>query len=152
MVAWGQDLRRSIDFVATRSELDTSWIGYIGHSLGGRTAGVLLAIEPRIQASVLWVAGLSYLPTRREVDPVNYLPRVRMPVLMRNGRYDDTFCYADSQVPFFQLLGSPPDQKRHLAYHDESCPRARVSTRIRSPNQHRRHHRQMITGHRHRIG
>jgi pimeloyl-ACP methyl ester carboxylesterase len=49
-----------------------------------------------------------------ELDPVNFGPRVKIPVLMINGRDDSHFLLATSQVPMFQLLGSPDDDKRHM--------------------------------------
>jgi hypothetical protein len=33
---------------------------------------------------------------------------------MLNGRYDNVFPYETSQVPFFQLLGTAPEHKRHF--------------------------------------
>ena len=44
---------------------------------------------------------------RPEEDPVNFLPRIRIPVLVLSGRYDSSFPYQESQKPFMRLLGSP---------------------------------------------
>ncbi len=118
VVAWGQDLRRSIDYLATRVEIDTARLGYFGISMGGRLGGIMMVIESRLKAAVLFVAGLSMLPARPEVDVVNYLPQVSIPVLMLNGRYDDGFPRESSQLPFFRYLGTPPEHKRHLEYDD----------------------------------
>jgi pimeloyl-ACP methyl ester carboxylesterase len=63
---------------------------------------------------VLEVAGLDFPPVRPEVDPVNFLPRVRVPTLMINGRYDFFFPVETSQIPMLRLLGTPADQKRHV--------------------------------------
>ena len=47
---------------------------------------------------------------------VNFLPRVKQPVLMLNGRYD-FYCPVElCQEPFYRLLGSGKDQKKHLVY------------------------------------
>jgi hypothetical protein len=35
---------------------------------------------------------------------------------MLSGRYDSVFPYESSQLPFFRLLGSPPDQKKHVLF------------------------------------
>jgi pimeloyl-ACP methyl ester carboxylesterase len=48
------------------------------------------------------------------LDVVNYAPRVRIPVLMVNGRYDEYNPVETSQLPLFGLLGSAPGQKRHV--------------------------------------
>ena len=44
----------------------------------------------------------------------NYLPQIELPVLLVTGRYDFTQPYETSQKPFFDLLGTPPEDKRHV--------------------------------------
>jgi hypothetical protein len=39
-----------------------------------------------------------------------------MPVLMLNGKYDFFFPYETSQLPFYQLLGTPKDNKDLILY------------------------------------
>jgi len=46
----------------------------------------------------------------------HFAPRVKAPVLMLNGRYDDYFLLAASQLPLFRLLGTPEKDKRHVVY------------------------------------
>jgi dienelactone hydrolase/tRNA A-37 threonylcarbamoyl transferase component Bud32 len=106
MLRWATEMRRSIDYAATRSDVDTTRLAYVGTSWGARLAGVMLAVEPRFSAAVLNVAGLGAAPTRPEEDPVNFLPRVHAPVLMLSGRYDSVFPLELSQKPFLRLLGS----------------------------------------------
>lgn len=79
-------------------------------------APVMLAIEHRFKAAVLTVAGLRHQATQPEVDPFNYLPRVTLPVLMLNGRYDFYFPVETSQKPFFERLGTPPADKKWMVY------------------------------------
>lgn len=116
MVRWVTEMRRSIDYAFTRPDIDTTRLAYVGTSWGGRIGGTALAIEPRIRAAVLNVAGLSASPMRPEEDPVNFLPRIRIPVLMLSGRYDSVFPYESSQLPFFRLLGSPPGLKKQVLF------------------------------------
>ena len=114
VVMWGKDLRRAIDYLETRKDATTARLAYFGVSWGGEMGAIMPAIEPRITVSVLEVAGLGFSPVRPEADPVNYLPRIRIPTLMINGRYDFYFPIATSQLPMFRLLGTPPDEKRHV--------------------------------------
>ena len=114
MIRWAREMRRSIDYASTRPDVDTTRLAYSGTSWGGRMGGVLLALEPRFRVAVLNVPGLSMLPSRPEEDPVNFLPRIHIPVLMLSGRYDSGFPLELSQKPFFRLLGSPPSMKRHV--------------------------------------
>ncbi len=114
VVMWAKDMRRGIDYLETRPDIATDRLAYYGVSWGGEMGGLMPAIEPRIRVSVLQVAGISFAPVRPEVDPVNYLPHIHAPTLMINGRYDFYFPIEASQIPMFRLLGTPPDQKRHV--------------------------------------
>ena len=78
MLRWAREMRRSIDYVSTRPEIDTTKFAYVGTSWGGRMAGVMLAIEPRFRVAVLNVPGLSMSPLRAEEDAVNFLLRPQM--------------------------------------------------------------------------
>ena len=53
---------------------------------------------------------------RPEADSFNYLPRVTAPVLMLNGKYDHMSPLESSQKPYFALLGTSADRKRHFIY------------------------------------
>ena len=116
VIMWAKDLRRSIDYLGTRSDIDTGRLAYYGRSWGGYLGGILPALEPRLKTSVLYVAGLQIQRAQPEVEPINFLPRITMPVLMLNGRYDYFFPVQTSQDPMFRLLGTPPDRKRHVLY------------------------------------
>jgi dienelactone hydrolase len=121
------DLRRAIDYLQTRDDVDARVIGYYGVSWGALKAPWLLALEDRIKAAVLVDGGLYIgpLPDGRwgisefqgpEQDPVHYLPRIKMPVLMLNGKYDAVFPLVDSQEPMFHLLGTPAEHKMHRLF------------------------------------
>ena len=47
---------------------------------------------------------------------MNFAPRVTVPVLMLNGRYDYFYPTALSQEPLFALLGTLPAHKRRVVY------------------------------------
>jgi hypothetical protein len=115
-VMWVKDIRRTLDYLATRSDMDTTRIGYFGSSWGSNQAPLSLATEPRFKAAVLLVAGLGMEESRPEVDPFNFLPHVTLPVLMLNGKYDFFFPVDLAQKPFFERLGSPPDRKKYVVY------------------------------------
>ena len=114
IVIWAKDLRRGIDYLETRAEVGTNRLAYYGLSWGGALGGLMPAVEPRFRVSVLVVAGLDFPRTRPEVDPFNFLPRITIPTLILNGRYDFFFPIESSQLPMFRLLGTPAGQKRHV--------------------------------------
>jgi formylglycine-generating enzyme required for sulfatase activity/tRNA A-37 threonylcarbamoyl transferase component Bud32/pimeloyl-ACP methyl ester carboxylesterase len=114
VIMWAKDLRRGIDYLETLPDVTTERLAYYGVSWGGAMGGLMPAVEPRIKLSVLYVAGLDFERARPEVDPINFLPRITVPTLMLNGRYDFFFPIESSQVPMFRLLGTPADHKRHV--------------------------------------
>ena len=112
-----KDLRRSVDYLETRNDIDRAKLAYFGVSLGARLAPIALAVDNRFKTAVFWSGGFD-MPSSRlpEVDPFNFAPRVTLPVLMLNGREDFTFPLASSQLPMFQGLGSAAVDKRHVLY------------------------------------
>lgn len=73
---------------------------------------IALAQEPRIRAATLAESGLPAGDMPPEIDPLNFASRVRIPVLMLNGRYDFVRPMDTAQLPLFRLLGSRPNEKR----------------------------------------
>ena len=116
VIMWVKDLSRSIDYLETRQDIDCSKLAYYGVSWGGELGGIIPAVEARIKVVVLHVAGLSLEQSLPEVDALNYVPRVKSPVLMLNGEYDHYFPVETSMKPMFKLLGTPADQKRSVLY------------------------------------
>jgi eukaryotic-like serine/threonine-protein kinase len=112
-VQWVKDLSATIDYLETREDMDVGKVGFFGLSFGGRVGPIPLAVEPRIHAAVLNVGGLSQSRFLPEADAFNFVPRVRTPLLMINGRYDIVFPYETAQLPMFELLGTPQEDKKH---------------------------------------
>jgi class 3 adenylate cyclase/pimeloyl-ACP methyl ester carboxylesterase len=112
-VAAVNDLRRSIDYLETRPDIDTDRIGFYGNSWGAVFGTVALAQEPRIRAAVLQVAYLPANPQEPEVNPLNALPRVRAPMLVMNGEYDPVVPIENTRR-FVELIGVPDADKRHV--------------------------------------
>ncbi len=116
VIFWAKDFRRAIDYLETRSDIDRERLAYYGRSWGAFLGGLLPALEPRLKTSILYVAGLELQRGQPEVEPINFLPHITIPVLMLNGRYDHFFPVETSQLPMFRLLGTAPERKRHVIY------------------------------------
>jgi formylglycine-generating enzyme required for sulfatase activity/dienelactone hydrolase len=116
MFQWRQDLGRLLDTLSTRNDIDSDRIGYLGVSFGSSTALPLLALDERLKVAVLMAPGFTYRLLPPEADPVNYVSRVKMPVLMLGGRHDYVFPLETSQAPLFDRLGTAPEQKRHVVF------------------------------------
>jgi serine/threonine protein kinase/dienelactone hydrolase len=111
-IAWARDLGRAIDYLETRSDIDRTRLAFYGVSVGADAGFILTALEPRLKTSVLQGTG-SWANVAPEIDSLNYAPRVRIPTLMLNGRYDFETPVETAQRPLFALLGSPDGHKRH---------------------------------------
>jgi len=116
VVMWVKDASRAIDYAETRPDLDHEKLGYYGYSWGAELGAIVPAVEPRLKACVLALGGLDFQRSLPEVDTINFVSRVKQPVLMLNGRYDFFFPVESTQEPFFRMLGSRKDQKKHLLY------------------------------------
>ena len=77
---------------------------------------ILPALEDRIRVCVLVVGGFNLQKSLPEVDELNFAPRVKVPVLMLNGRFDFFYPVETSQLPMFRLLGTPKEHKRRVQY------------------------------------
>jgi dienelactone hydrolase len=110
-----KDFRKCVDYLETRPDVDSKKLAYLGYSWGGLVAPLIIANEERVRASVLLVGGYRQR-TRPEVDELNYMPRVRIPTLMLNGKYDMAFPFDTTVKPMFDLLGTPKEHKRLIVY------------------------------------
>jgi dipeptidyl aminopeptidase/acylaminoacyl peptidase len=113
-VAWRKDLGSSIDYLETRSDIDVARLAYMGHSMGTRFSPMLLAMENRIRVAALMAGGIQAPGALPEEDPVNFLPRLKTPVLLIAGLYDPIYPVETAQNPMLDLLATPPKDKRHV--------------------------------------
>jgi dienelactone hydrolase len=64
------DLRRGVDLLTSRADVDAKRIGYVGHSYGAAMGGVLASVEKRIKAYVLMAGDPSWTDSLRSgTDP-----------------------------------------------------------------------------------
>lgn len=102
------DLRRGVDLLLSRSDVDPKRIGFIGHSYGAHTGAILAGVEKRIRAYVIMAGAPSlteflrtstlpaivktrdsltkeqqenYFNTLADVDPINYIGHVAPAVI-----------------------------------------------------------------------
>jgi serine/threonine protein kinase/cephalosporin-C deacetylase-like acetyl esterase len=115
-VHWVQEAHRSVDYLATRQDIDMSHLAYYGFSMGSLYGPILVAFEPRFQTAIWLDGGLHFQYDLPECDPFNFLPRIKIPVLMVNGGSDFSFRPATQQAPMFHWLGTPEKDKRHVVF------------------------------------
>jgi dipeptidyl aminopeptidase/acylaminoacyl peptidase len=81
--------------------------------------------EQRLKAAALFDVALSPDRGLPEADPFSFVPRIRVPTLMTNGRSDFIFPVETTQRPMFRLLGGPEKDKRQVFWdggHGEVTP------------------------------
>jgi len=114
--SWVSEMRRAVDYLETRPEIDAGKIAYYGTSWGGRYAAIIPAVEPRYRVNLVIDGGLASGSALPEVDQINYVTRVTVPTLMLNGRHDPLEPVESAQLPMYRLLGTPEVDKRHVIY------------------------------------
>ncbi|HEY8192284.1 MAG TPA: hypothetical protein VIF36_00020 [Gaiellaceae bacterium] len=102
------DLRRGLDYLEGRKEVDLDRIGVVGQEYGALSAGALAAVDERVDALVLatvpaepgryWAKEFvpqetreSFAETMRDFDPIRLLDAIDADVLIQNPRNDDDF-------------------------------------------------------------
>lgn len=116
VIMFAKDLGRTVDYLATRSDIDSGRLGFLGFSRGAALSPVMLTHEARIKAAALWIPGFYLETMASEVDPINFLSHMTIPVLQLSGRYDYNFPDETSSLPFFKMLATPPEHKRRVVY------------------------------------
>ncbi|HUP62726.1 MAG TPA: protein kinase [Thermoanaerobaculia bacterium] len=99
------DLRRSLDYLASRSDIDLAKIGFFGPSAGTVVGVLVTAVDPRYRAVIFQGFGFETgtgIPP--EIDLVNFLPRIAAPKYMIHGRYDEANPVKSNAEPAFALM------------------------------------------------
>jgi eukaryotic-like serine/threonine-protein kinase len=108
VVNWITDLRRGLDYLETRGDIDMSRLAYHGAS-AAHIKLIQPAVETRYRTVVLWGGGVlkeypQYIP---EANPINFAPYIRGPKLMIHGRYDELTPLKSAAEPLYKLLREP---------------------------------------------
>ncbi len=115
IVNWITDLRRGLDYLETRNDVDANRIALFGPSSGARIGLILAAVEGRYRSVFFMGAGIrkSYLPWIAAANPINFAPHIRAPKMMMHGRYDESLSLKTEAEPLFKVL---PEPKRMVLY------------------------------------
>jgi dienelactone hydrolase len=136
------DLRRAVDLLQSRDDVDDNRIAYVGVSYGAAMGGLLAGIEHRIAAFVLasgdgglvshftgtgaYAHGpLSQLPPARRkrwldamrpIEPIKWIGRAHAPILFLSGRNDELAPPADARK-YQQAAHEPKDVRWYDSGH-----------------------------------
>jgi serine/threonine protein kinase/formylglycine-generating enzyme required for sulfatase activity/pimeloyl-ACP methyl ester carboxylesterase len=103
------DIRRGLDYLETRDDIDPKRIAFFAPSAGARIGLILAAVEDRFACVFLQGAGVvkEDLSTIPEANPINFAPHIHGPKLMMHGRYDEDTPLTTQGEPLFKLLREP---------------------------------------------
>jgi dienelactone hydrolase len=122
-----RDVGRALDYLQTRPDIDMHRVAYMGVSMGAAEGAIYATLEQaRLRTAVFLDGGYFLGKPAPGTDQADFVPRLKIPVLMVNGRYDQTFTYDDAQLPMFRMLGTPPADKKQvllMAAHDVTSAR-----------------------------
>jgi len=141
------DARRTVDYLETRGDIDSTKIGLVGGSMGGILGAIFAGVEPRVKAAVLIVGGgnMSLMIMKSEhpaippiraymtekgityqeiqefldpVDPLNFIDKIApRPLLMHNGEHD-TIVPAEAGRQLYERAKQPKTIYWYDAGHD----------------------------------
>ena len=115
-----KDLRRSLDYLETRTDIDHDRPAFYGFSWGGIEGPVSLALESRFKTAVLADGGCEVWKTLPEEDPLNFVSHIK-----DSGTHDQwplRFWNSSRNLPTALLPSS----------WDSSCRQASSPVRIRT--------------------
>jgi hypothetical protein len=133
IVRKSKEVRRSVDYLETRPEIDASKLAYLGVSMGAADGVIFAGLEDRFRALVFLDGGFYLAPPLRGIDQVDFAPRITKPVLMVNGKYDFSFPPGLSQEPLLRMLGTSDADKGGVSLdtpHDVSQKKEELSKEV----------------------
>jgi dienelactone hydrolase len=144
------DLRRGLDLLAARREVDPKRLAYVGHSFGAQWGAILSAIDNRLRGLVL-MAGIpdqaaiyrdnndpsivefrasmprgkleKYLQSCARTDAVRYVPNSSAPLLFQFARYERYFDKA-AMDRYATAAREPKEVKWYDTGHELNDPQA----------------------------
>ncbi len=108
------EVRRTLDYLETRNDIDLDKIAFWGYSWGAWLGPIILATEDRFRLGLFLSGGIDILKKQAVVNEAVFAPRVKVPILMINGKHDYIFQLETSQQLMFDLLGTKAEDKEHF--------------------------------------
>ena len=103
------DLRRGLDYLETRPDIDMTRVAALAPSAGSMLGMVLGALETRYRAFVFIGAGLpgTYRAISAAANPINFASLHPGAQIDSPGTYDEDTPLRTATEPFFKLLSEP---------------------------------------------
>lgn len=125
------DLRRAVDLLVSRPDVDAGRVGFIGHSYGAILGGILAGVEHRIKAYVLMsgyprfndaippeIRREQYAQAMEPIDPVHYIGHAAPSALLFQYGYYDQSIPPDLAVGYVDEASEPKLARWYRAGHN----------------------------------
>lgn len=151
------DLRRAIDLLETRADVDPNRIAYVGHSVGAQWGAILSAIDDRVRAAVL-IGGIpsetvmllenddpkfvefrknttkeqrdNYFKITGVMDAIKYIPYAApTPLLFQFAQFERHFNEA-AMIRYAQAASEPKVVKWYATGHEVNDPQALIDRAV----------------------
>lgn len=110
-----KDAARALDYLATRPDIDTSRLAYLGVSVGAAQGVINVELlQNRLKTGIFLDGGYFLDPPVPGADQAEFATHLKIPILMVNGRYDYVFALEQAQNPLFAMLATPITDKKHV--------------------------------------
>lgn len=146
------ELRRGIDLLTARADVDANRLAYVGHSFGAQWGAILAAVDGRLKGAIL-MAGIpdqaavwrdgnepdivaarealpkgrleAYLKSSERTDPIDYVSHVSVPLFFQFARYERYFNKA-AMNRYADAAEGPKEVRWYDTGHDLNDPQALV--------------------------
>jgi dienelactone hydrolase len=131
-----QNLRRALDLLTRRPDVDPKRVAYVGHDFGATYGAILLGVDSRVHYAVL-MAGTpvlsdwfllgsrvvdkeraAYIEKMTPLDPVNFLGKARSVPLLLQFATKDRFIPKDKAEMFANSAKEPKDFRWYESDHE----------------------------------
>ena len=108
-VAGVTEMRRGVDYLESRPDIDHSRIALYGLSAGGGPGVFVTALDSRYRSVMFAGTGIGRGETKyaAAASRINFVSRIRQPKLLLDGRYDEDTPLESETLPMFRLLRDP---------------------------------------------
>jgi formylglycine-generating enzyme required for sulfatase activity/dienelactone hydrolase len=120
------ETRRGLDYLVSRPDIDRTRIALLGVSAGGGAGIFVSALDARYRAVIFMGTGISQRQARyaAAANRVNFVPQIKAPVFMLQGKYDEDTSWKSEAEPLYRLLRAP---KVMEVFEGSHIPRPEVS-------------------------
>jgi serine/threonine protein kinase/formylglycine-generating enzyme required for sulfatase activity/cephalosporin-C deacetylase-like acetyl esterase len=121
-ILYATEFSLGLDYLSTREDIDMDKIAYVGLSWGAVDGAIYTSVDNRYRSAIFIGGGIlkEYdLPKLPEANFINFAPRIKCPVLLLNGKYDEVCPYEITARPYYNLL---PEPKQLALLEGGHCP------------------------------